>query len=78
MTTACNDEGPNSYDKNNKIPRKHELPSLSRIAVRCLILDIDRFEAGLGDAKGHRFAVIASPDRERATGADLLQQAGAD
>jgi len=31
MTTACNDEGPNSYDKNNKIPRKHELPSLSRI-----------------------------------------------
>jgi hypothetical protein len=24
MTTACNDEGPNSYDKNNKIPRKHE------------------------------------------------------
>ena len=41
------------------------------------ILDIDRFEAGLGDAKRHRSAVvIAAPDRERATGADLLQQAG--
>jgi hypothetical protein len=46
---------------------------------RRLIFDIDRFEAGLGDAKRHRSAVvIASPDRERATGADLLQQAGAD
>src|SRR6266851_2193043 len=46
---------------------------------RRLILDIDRFEAGLGDAKRHRSAfVIAAPDRERATGADLLQQAGAD
>src|SRR5260370_5287816 len=46
---------------------------------RHVILDIDRCEAGLGDAKRHRSAVvIASPDRERATGADLLQQAGAD
>ena len=45
---------------------------------RRLILDIDRFEAGLGDAERHRSAVvIASPDRERATGADLLQQASA-
>jgi hypothetical protein len=44
-----------------------------------LILDIDCFEAVLGDAKRHRSAfVVASPDRERATGADLLQQAGAD
>ena len=44
-----------------------------------LILDIDRFEAVLGDAKRHRSTfVIASPDRERASGADLLQQAGAD
>jgi hypothetical protein len=43
------------------------------------MLDIDRFEAVLGDAKPHRSAfVIAAPDRERATGADLLQQAGAD
>src|SRR6516225_6392519 len=46
---------------------------------RRLIFDFDRFEAGLGDAKRRRSAVvIASPDRERATGADLLQQAGAD
>src|SRR5229473_8515719 len=46
---------------------------------RHVIVDIDRCEAGLGDAKRHRSAVvIASPDRERATGADLLQQAGAD
>jgi hypothetical protein len=46
---------------------------------RRYILDIDRFEAVLGDAKRHRSAfVIASPDRERATSADLLQQAGAD
>ena len=46
---------------------------------RRLILDIDRFEAGLGDAKRHRSTfVIASPDRERANGADLLQQAAAD
>jgi hypothetical protein len=38
------------------------------------ILDIDGFEAVLGDAKRHRSAVvIASPDRERASGADLLQ-----
>jgi hypothetical protein len=45
----------------------------------CLIFDIDRFEALLGDAKRHRSSfVIAAPDRERATGADLLQQAGAD
>jgi len=44
-----------------------------------LIPDIDGFEALLGDAKRHRPSfVIASPDRERATGADLLQQAGAD
>jgi hypothetical protein len=35
---------------------------------RRLILDIDRLEAGLGDAKRHSSAVvIASPDRERAT-----------
>jgi hypothetical protein len=33
----------------------------------------------LGDAQCHRSTVvIASPDRERAVGADLLQQAGAD
>jgi hypothetical protein len=36
MTTVCNDEGPNSYDKNNKIPRKHELPSLSLAVVERL------------------------------------------
>src|SRR5258708_12396493 len=43
------------------------------------IPDADRFEAGLGDPKRHRCAVvIASPDRERATGTDLLQQAGVD
>ena len=42
------------------------------------IFDVDRFEALLGDAKRHRPAVvIASPDRQRASGADLLQQAGA-
>jgi hypothetical protein len=42
-----------------------------------LILDIDRFEALLGDAKRHRSpVVVAAPDRERATGADLRQQAG--
>jgi hypothetical protein len=41
--------------------------------------DIDRFEAALGDAKCPRSAVvIVSPDRERTTGADLHQQAGAD
>src|SRR5437660_364256 len=46
---------------------------------RRLILDIYCYEAILGDAKRHRSAfVIASPDRERPTGADLLQQAGAD
>src|SRR5207247_4333894 len=46
---------------------------------RRLILDIDRFEAGLRDAKRHRSAfVIASPERERATRSDLLQQSGAD
>src|SRR5258708_287983 len=46
---------------------------------RRLILHIDRFEAVLSDAKRYRSAlVIASPDRERATGVDLLQQAGAD
>jgi hypothetical protein len=39
----------------------------------------DRFEAGLGDPKRHRSAiVIAAPDRERASSAELLQQAGAD
>ena len=44
-----------------------------------LILDIDRIEAVLRDAKRHRSTVvIAAPDRERAGGADLLQQAGAD
>ena len=44
-----------------------------------LSVDVDRFEALLGDAKRHRPSfVIASPDRERAGGADLLQQAGAD
>ncbi len=44
-----------------------------------LILDINRFEAVLGDAKRHRSAaVIASPDRERATRSDLLQQVRAD
>src|SRR5436190_15979535 len=44
---------------------------------RRLILEVDRFEAVLGDAKRHRSAVvIASPDRQRASGADLLQQAG--
>jgi hypothetical protein len=44
-----------------------------------LILDVDRLEAVLGDAKRHRpTVVIASPDRERTSGADLLQQAGAD
>jgi len=60
-------------------------PSRSR-ANACLlgsghrpIFDVDRFEALLGDAKRHRPAVvIASPDRQRASGADLLQQAGAD
>jgi hypothetical protein len=32
-----------------------------------------------GDAKDHRSTfIIASPDRERATGADLLQQVGAE
>jgi hypothetical protein len=41
-----------------------------------LILDIDRFETGLGDSKRHRSAiVIVSPDRERATRTDFLQQA---
>jgi hypothetical protein len=45
---------------------------------RRLVLYIDRFEAAFGDAKGYRSAVvIAPPDRERATGPDLLQQAGA-
>jgi hypothetical protein len=40
---------------------------------------VDRCEPLLGDAKRHRpIAVIAAPDRERAGGADLLQQAGAD
>jgi hypothetical protein len=44
-----------------------------------LILDSDRCEAVLGDAKRHRSAVVvASPDRERPTGTDLRQQAGAD
>jgi hypothetical protein len=44
-----------------------------------LAVDVDRFEALLGEAKRHRpIAVIAAPDRERAGGADLLQQAGAD
>src|SRR5260370_42633143 len=44
-----------------------------------LIFDVDRFEALLGDAKRHRpTVVIASPDRQRASGADLLQQASAD
>jgi hypothetical protein len=43
------------------------------------ILDVDCFEAVLGDAKRHRSAlVIAAPDRERATRSNLLQQAGAD
>ena len=42
-------------------------------------LDVDRFEAVLGDAKRHRpTVVIAAPDRERTRGGNLLQQAGAD
>jgi hypothetical protein len=41
------------------------------------ILDIDRVEAVLGNAKRHRSAfVIASPEWERAIGADLLQVSG--
>ena len=44
-----------------------------------LIPGVDRFEPVLRDAKRHRAAfVVASPDRKRASGADLLQQAGAD
>src|SRR5260370_25080308 len=43
------------------------------------ILDVDCFEAGLGDANRHRCALaIQSPYRERATGTYLLQQAGVD
>jgi hypothetical protein len=46
---------------------------------RCVVLDLDRFKAVLGDAKRYRSTfIVASPDRERASGADLLQQAGAD
>ena len=59
-------------------------PSRSR-ANACLLgsghrlsFDGDRFKALLGDAKRHRpTVVISSPDRQRASGADLLQQAGA-
>jgi hypothetical protein len=44
-----------------------------------LILDGDRIEAVLGDAKRHRSTfVIAAPDWERTRGANLLQQTGAD
>jgi hypothetical protein len=44
-----------------------------------LVFDGDRFEALLGDAKRHRpTVVIASPDRQRASCWDLLQQASAD
>src|SRR5260221_11377145 len=46
---------------------------------RRLILDVDRFEAGLGDAKRHGSSfVIATPDRAGATSADLLQPPGPD
>jgi hypothetical protein len=42
------------------------------------IHDRDRLEAVRGDAQRHRPAVVvASPDRERVSGADLLQEAGA-
>ena len=60
-------------------------PSRSR-ANACLLgsghrlsFDGDRFKALLGDAKRHRpTVVIASPDRQRASCWDLLQQASAD
>jgi hypothetical protein len=43
-----------------------------------LILNIDRVEAALGDAKRHRSVFdIASSDRERAGGRYLLQEASA-
>jgi hypothetical protein len=65
--------------------RWFDLAGKSRVDARLLgsgrrlILDIDCFEAGLGDAKRHRsVVVVAPPHRERASGADLLQQAGAD
>ena len=44
-----------------------------------LVRSIDGREASACDAKGDRSAlVIASPDRQRATGPNLFQQAGAD
>ena len=43
-----------------------------------LSFDVDRFEALLGEAERHRPTAVASPDRERASGAHLLQQASAD
>ena len=43
------------------------------------ILDPDRFEAPLGNAKRHRSSFrIASPGQQRAIGADLFQQPSAD
>ena len=44
-----------------------------------MVLDPDRFEALLGDAKRHGSGFsIASPGQQRAIGADLFQQPSAD
>src|SRR5215204_5776834 len=46
---------------------------------RRFVPDIDRVETALSDAKRHRSVFdIASPDRERASGLELLHQADLD